>query len=159
MVCTPISVRRPAYPEHEVGSRTHRREARQPDVLEDAEDAELALLVDEGVVGDECEVEMQCQATRMEVITSFCLMLLTTSIPWRTWPNTVCTLSRWRLRAVADEELAAAGVLAGVRHGQCAGDMLVRVQMGLALDLVARTAGAHARDCLALWKGDRRPGS
>jgi len=33
--------------------------AGQPDVLEDAEDAELALLVDEGVVGDERKVEMQ----------------------------------------------------------------------------------------------------
>jgi hypothetical protein len=53
-------------------------------VLENAEDAELALLVDEGVVGDEREVEMQGQATRIEVITSFCLMLLTTSIPCRT---------------------------------------------------------------------------
>jgi hypothetical protein len=28
-------------------------------VLEDAEDAELALLIDEGVIGDEGEVEVQ----------------------------------------------------------------------------------------------------
>jgi hypothetical protein len=54
-----------AHPQHEVGSGADRREAGQPDVLKDAEDAELSLLVDEGVVGDESEVEMQCQATRM----------------------------------------------------------------------------------------------
>ena len=66
--------------QHEVRAGTHRREAGEPDVLEDAEDAEFALLVDEGVVGD----EMQGQATRIEVMTSFCLMLFTTSIPCRT---------------------------------------------------------------------------
>ena len=74
----------PAYAQHEVRPRANRREAREPHVLEYAEDAELALLVYEGVVGDERKVEMQGQATRIEVITSFCLMLLTTSIPCRT---------------------------------------------------------------------------
>jgi hypothetical protein len=81
--------------QHEVRPRTDRRETGEPDVLEDAENAELTLLIDEGVVGDECEVEMQGQATRIEVMTSFCLMLLTTSIPCRICPNTVCTRSRW----------------------------------------------------------------
>jgi hypothetical protein len=83
-----------ANPQHEVRARTDGREAGKPDVLEDAENAELSLLIDEGVVGDEREVEMQGQATRIELMTSFCLMLLTTSIPCRTWPNTVCTRSR-----------------------------------------------------------------
>jgi hypothetical protein len=82
-------------PQHEVGARTDGRETGEPDVLEDAENAELSLLIDEGVIGDEREVEMQGQATRIELMTSFCLMLLTTSIPCRTWPNTVWTRSRW----------------------------------------------------------------
>src|SRR5258706_662580 len=46
------------------------------------------------------------------------------------------------LRRVADEELAAAGVLAGVGHGQRSRDVLVDVLLCLALDLVARAAGA-----------------
>ena len=54
-------------------------------------------------------------------------------------------LVEMRLGRVADEELAAAGVLAGVRHGQGAGHVLVGVEVGLALDLVARAAGADAR--------------
>ena len=78
-----------------MGPGAHRGEVDQPYMLEDAEDAELALLIDEGVVGDEREVEVQGQATRMEVITSFCLMPFTTSIPCRTWPKTVWTRSRW----------------------------------------------------------------
>ena len=78
------------------------------------------------------------------MITSFCLMLFTTSMPSVTWPKTVCTVEV-RLRRVADEELAAARVLARVRHRQRAGHVLVRVEVRLALDLVARAAGADAR--------------
>ena len=81
-------------PQHEMGAGTDGREAGEPDVLEDAKNAELSLLIDEGVIGDEREVEMQGQATRIELMTSFCLMLLTTSIPCRTWPNTVWIRSR-----------------------------------------------------------------
>src|SRR6476646_1447159 len=47
-----------------------------------------------------------------------------------------------RLRRVADEELAAAGVFARVGYGQGAGHVLVGVEVRLALDLVARPAGA-----------------
>jgi len=47
------------HPEDEMRPRADGGKAGQPDVLEDAEDAELALLVDEGVVGDERKVEMQ----------------------------------------------------------------------------------------------------
>src|SRR5690606_21886908 len=50
-----------------------------------------------------------------------------------------------RLRRVGDEELAAAGVLAGVRHRQRARVVLVRVARSLALDLPAGTAGANPR--------------
>ena len=84
IVCTPISVRRPRTRSTRCVRGHTAGKAREPHVLEYAEDAELALLVDEGVVSDEREVEMQGQATRIEVITSFCLMLLTTSMPCRT---------------------------------------------------------------------------
>lgn len=45
--------------EHKMGAGTDRRKIAQPHVLEDAQDAELALLVDQGVVRDEGKVEMQ----------------------------------------------------------------------------------------------------
>src|SRR5258705_13650960 len=46
----------------------------------------------------------------------------------------------WRM---TNEELAAARVLAGVRHRECAGDVLGRVLLCLALDRVPGPAGAH----------------
>src|SRR5512143_3079811 len=46
------------------------------------------------------------------------------------------------LRRMADEELAAPGVLAGVRHREGAGDVLVDVAVRLALDRVAGPARA-----------------
>src|SRR2546423_2792545 len=49
-----------------------------------------------------------------------------------------------RLRRVADEKLAAPRVLAGVRHGERARHVLVDVLVRLALDGVARPAGADA---------------
>jgi hypothetical protein len=42
-----------------MGAGAHRRKAGEPDVLENAQNAELALLVDQRVIGDEGEVEMQ----------------------------------------------------------------------------------------------------
>jgi hypothetical protein len=42
-----------------VGAGADRREAGNPHVLKDAQHAELALLVDQGVVRDDGEVEMQ----------------------------------------------------------------------------------------------------
>src|SRR5207244_1820141 len=47
-----------------------------------------------------------------------------------------------RLGSMTDEELAAAGVLSGVGHGQRPRDVLVDVLLGLALDGVAGTARA-----------------
>jgi hypothetical protein len=49
----------PANPEHQVRAGTDGGEIGQPDVLKDAEHAQLALLIDQGVVGDDGEVEMQ----------------------------------------------------------------------------------------------------
>ncbi|MEA2713663.1 MAG: hypothetical protein QOK27_1624 [Gemmatimonadales bacterium] len=49
----------PPNPEHQVSPGIYRREVGEPDVLKHAEHAELALLVDQGVVRDDCEVEVQ----------------------------------------------------------------------------------------------------
>jgi hypothetical protein len=74
----------PSDPENQVRPRMHRRERRNPDVLEQAEDRELALLVDEGVIGENREVENQGQDTRMDVTRSPLRIAPTTSIPWVT---------------------------------------------------------------------------
>jgi hypothetical protein len=47
------------HPEHQVGAGVHRREIGQPHVLEHAEHAELALLIDQGVIGNDGKIEMQ----------------------------------------------------------------------------------------------------
>ena len=83
-----------ADPEHQVGARVNARELRHPDVLKQAKDGQLALLIDQGVVGEDREVEQQAQLTRIEVISSFFRIAFTTSMPEVTWPNTVCTPSR-----------------------------------------------------------------
>ena len=49
----------PPNPEHQVSPGIHRREIGEPDVLKHAEHAELALLIDQGVVRDDREVEVQ----------------------------------------------------------------------------------------------------
>jgi hypothetical protein len=84
----------PAHPEHQVGARMHGGELRDPDVLEEAEDRELAVLVDQRVIREDREIEQQGQATRMDVMRSFLRIALTTSMPLVTCPKTVCTLSR-----------------------------------------------------------------
>jgi hypothetical protein len=48
-----------ADPENQVGAGVHGRKVREPDMLEHAEHAELALLVDQGVISDNGEVEVQ----------------------------------------------------------------------------------------------------
>src|SRR5690242_333652 len=48
------------------------------------------------------------------------------------------------LRCVTDEELRAAGILSGMRHGQRAGHVLVLVETGFALDGVPGPAGPDA---------------
>ena len=57
-------------------------------------------------------------------------------------PNTVCTPFRCLVFVFAEhhEELAAAGVLAGVGHRERADFVFVRIAGRLALDLVARAA-------------------
>src|SRR6188474_1012282 len=48
-----------------------------------------------------------------------------------------------RLGAVADEELTATGIFAGVGHGESASGVLVGIQVGFTLDLVAGPAGPY----------------
>src|SRR2546427_3778736 len=57
--------------------------------------------------------------------------------PQRSTLSPSTTLSR-----STDEELAPAGVLAGMRHGERAGDVLVCVLLRFALDRVSRAARA-----------------
>jgi hypothetical protein len=47
------------HSKHQVGPRVYRGEIGEPDVLKHAKHAEFALLVDQGVVGDDREVEIQ----------------------------------------------------------------------------------------------------
>ena len=46
-------------PEHQVSPGIYRREIGEPDVLKHAKHAELALLIDQGVVRDDRKVEVQ----------------------------------------------------------------------------------------------------
>jgi hypothetical protein len=48
-----------SHSEHEMGAGADRRKIAEPDMLKNAKHAQLALLIDEGVVGDEGKIEMQ----------------------------------------------------------------------------------------------------
>jgi hypothetical protein len=48
-----------AQPHHEVGARVHRRKPAHPHVPEDAKHRQLALLVEEGIVGEDRKVDVQ----------------------------------------------------------------------------------------------------
>jgi hypothetical protein len=52
----------PAHPEHQVRARMDGGEGGDPDVLEQAQDRKLALLVDQGVIGEDREIEKQVTA-------------------------------------------------------------------------------------------------
>jgi len=47
------------YPQNEVGAGIHRRKVGEPDVLKDAKYAQLALLIDQGIIGHHGKIEMQ----------------------------------------------------------------------------------------------------
>jgi hypothetical protein len=49
----------PPDPEYQVGAGMDRREARDPDVLEESQHGQLALLVNQRVVGQDREIEEQ----------------------------------------------------------------------------------------------------
>jgi hypothetical protein len=49
----------PAHPEHQMSPGTDGRKVGEPDVLEDPQHAQLSLLIDQRVVGDQREIEVQ----------------------------------------------------------------------------------------------------
>jgi hypothetical protein len=133
-----------SYPKHQVGARVDSRKVREPDMLKHAEHAEFALLVDQGVVGDDSEIEVQGSADsdgRDDVV----LLDLVHHIHAFSdlAENGVHLVEMW-LRCVGHEELAAAGVLTGVSHAQGACGVFVGVEVRLTLDLIAWPAGPYA---------------
>jgi hypothetical protein len=52
----------PSHAKHQVGAWVDSWKVREPDMLKHAEHTELALLVDQGIVGDNSEVEVQGSA-------------------------------------------------------------------------------------------------
>jgi len=80
--------------EHEVRPRMQGWELGDHDLTPDAQHGELPVLIHHGVVGEDCKIDERTQLTRIEVMTSPCLIALTTSIPLVTCPKTVCTPSR-----------------------------------------------------------------
>jgi hypothetical protein len=48
-----------AHPEHQMRPGMHGRELRHPDMLKQSQHRELALLVDQGVIGQDREIEQQ----------------------------------------------------------------------------------------------------
>jgi hypothetical protein len=79
-----------------------------------------------------------------------CWMESTTSLPLVTLPKTVWRPVEMRLRRVRDEELAAIGVRACVRHRNNAGVVLERIATQFVLELVAGTAAPGACGVAAL---------
>src|ERR1041384_7055610 len=84
----------PTHPHDQVGARVHRRKGRDPHVLEHAQHRELAVLIDQRVIGEDREIDLHAHATRIDVMRSSLRISLTTSMPAVTCPNTVCLRSR-----------------------------------------------------------------
>jgi hypothetical protein len=135
----------PPDPEHKVRPGIYRGEVGQPDVLKHAEHAELALLIDQGVVRDDREVEVQGSGDSDRCDDVVLLDLVNDIHAFRHLAEDGMDLVEVGLRRMGDEELAATGVLAGMRHGECPRGVLVSVQVGLALDFVPRPPGADPR--------------
>ena len=114
-------------------------------MLEHTQHAELALLIDQSVVGDDGKIEMQGSGDPDggDDIVLFDLIHHIHSLGHLA-KDGVHPIEM-RLGGVSDEELAATGVLPGVGHGQGAGCMLVGIQVSLTLDLVPGSAGADPR--------------
>lgn len=122
---------------HEMGAGVDRRKVREPHMLKHAEHAELALLVDEGIVGDDSEVEVQGSADsdgRDDVV----LFDLVHYIhAFSDLAEDSVHLVQMRLRRVGNEELASAGVFTGVSHAQGTCGVFMGIEVRLTLDLVA----------------------
>jgi hypothetical protein len=114
-------------------------------MLEHAQHAELALLVDQSVVGDDGEIEMQ-RLDDPDGGDDVVLLDLVYHV------HSLSDLAEDRVNAVevglgrvGDEELTSASVLAGMSHGQGASSVLVGIQVSLTLDLVTGAASTDPR--------------
>jgi hypothetical protein len=114
-------------------------------VLEHSQHAQFALLVDQGVVGNDGEVEVQASGDPDGVNDVVLPNLIHYVHPLGDLAKDGMNSVEMRLGSVTDEELAATSVLPRVRHGERAGYVLVSVEMGLAFDLVSRSAGPYSR--------------
>jgi hypothetical protein len=114
-------------------------------MLKHAEHTELSLLVDEGVVGNDREVQVQKSADSdgRDHVVLFDLVHHIHAFGYL--PEDGVYSIEVRLWRMTDEELAAAGVLACMGHGESPGDVLVGVEVSLTLDLVPRATRPHPR--------------
>jgi hypothetical protein len=71
----------PAQMKHQVRPGMGRRKLLHRDVPPDAEYGELALLIQQGIVAEERQIDSRSQLTRIELTTSPCRIALTTSMP------------------------------------------------------------------------------
>jgi hypothetical protein len=114
-------------------------------VLKHSQHAELALLIDQGVVGDNRKIEVQGSGDSDGGDDVVLLDLVYDVHAVGHLPENSVNLIQVGLGCVRDKELAAAGILAGMRHGQGSCRVFVRIQVSLTLDLISGTAGTHPR--------------
>ena len=106
-----------SYAEDQVGAGVHCGKVRKPDVLKHTEHTELALLVDQGIIGDDREIEVQGSADSNGVDDVVLLDLVHDIHSISDLPKHGVNLVQVWLGSVGDEELAAAGVLPRMGHG------------------------------------------
>ena len=106
----------PLEAEYQVQAGVHGGELLHPDVLEDPQHGQLARLIDDRVVGDDGEIEVQ-ESDDPDGGNDVVLLDLIHHI------HSLGDLAedgvypvKMRLGGVGDEELAASGVLTGMRH-------------------------------------------
>ena len=80
--------------EYQMSPGIHRRKVGEPDVLKHAQHAEFPLLIDQGVIGNNGEIEVQGSADSDRCDDVVLLDLIHDVHAFVTWPNTVWTLSR-----------------------------------------------------------------
>jgi hypothetical protein len=112
-------------------------------VLEHAQHAELTLLIDEGVVRDDGEVEVQSSGDSYRCDDVVLLDLVHDVHAFRHLAKYRVDLIEMRLRRVGNEKLTSSGVLPGMCHREGSGGVLMGIEVGLTFDLVSRPTGAH----------------
>jgi hypothetical protein len=105
------------YSENQMSPGVNRGEVRQPDMLKHAEHAELALLIDQGIISDNRKIEVQGSADSNRRDNVVLLDLVHDVHSFGNLAEHRVNLIEMRLRRMGNEELAAAGVLPSMRHG------------------------------------------